>query len=249
MAYTHQSFNSKGNSPPLRPNLNQQINHSRLHLDLIGPIKPESSLKHWYILTVVDNHSGYLAGFPLVHKDDTTDILIILLESEKKRRGYFPSTIFSDGGGEFMGNRAERANRTIVESVRATLNSSNIPKRFWHEILKSCCLSLNQIPKKGHVISPWETLHGKKFPSTLLRPIGTPAVVLNMTRVKGRKFDSKGEEGRLIGFNVPLQSYRIITAFGKIFESKHVRFLKGQDTVKLDLDKDIEFFPEEAKRL
>ncbi|KNZ49698.1 hypothetical protein VP01_4841g3, partial [Puccinia sorghi] len=66
---------------------------------------------------------------------------------------------------------------------------------------------------------------------------------------KGRKFDSKGEEGRLIGFNVPLQSYRIITAFGKIVESKHVRFLKGQDTVKLDLEEDIEFFPEEAKRV
>ncbi|KNZ59062.1 hypothetical protein VP01_1807g4 [Puccinia sorghi] len=76
----------------------------RLHLDLIGPIKPESSLKHRFILTVVDNHSGYLAGFPLVHKDDTTDVLITLLENEKAKRGYFPSMICSDGGGEFIGN-------------------------------------------------------------------------------------------------------------------------------------------------
>ncbi|KNZ45301.1 hypothetical protein VP01_827g3 [Puccinia sorghi] len=114
----------------------------RLHMDLIGPIKPESSLKHNYILTVVDNHSGYLAGFPLVHKSDTTDAIIDLLEAEKSRRGYYPALIFSDGGGEFMGHRlvqylannhirrlisepyhpehngrAERANRTIVESM------------------------------------------------------------------------------------------------------------------------------------
>ncbi|KNZ59388.1 hypothetical protein VP01_1742g3 [Puccinia sorghi] len=245
----------------------------RLHLDLIGPIKPESSLKHRFILTLVDNHSGYLAGFPLVHKDDTTDILINLLELERKRRGYFPSLICSDGGGEFMGNRlvrflnenhiqrlrtepyhpehngrAERANRTIVESIRATLESSRIPKRFWHEVLKSCCLGLNQLPKKGQNSSPWEIIHEKPFPLNLLRPIGTPAVVLNMTRIKGRKFDSKGEEGRLIGFNVPLRSYRIITLAGKVIESKHVRFLKSQDAVPyLVLDDDLEFSPEEAR--
>ncbi|KNZ59905.1 hypothetical protein VP01_1645g3 [Puccinia sorghi] len=36
-----------------------------LHLDLIGPINPGSSSKNRFILTVMDNHSGYLASFPL----------------------------------------------------------------------------------------------------------------------------------------------------------------------------------------
>ncbi|KNZ46501.1 hypothetical protein VP01_720g8 [Puccinia sorghi] len=209
----------------------------RLHLDLIGPIKPESSSKHRFILTVVDNHSGYLAGFPLVHKNDTTDTLINLLESEKTRRGYFPSMICSDGGGEFVGNRAERANRTIVESMRATHSASNIPKRFWHEILKSCCLALNQIPKKGMDKSPWEILHDRKFPDKLLKPLGTPTIILNQVRTKGRKFDEKGEEGKLIGFNPSLLSYRVLTPFGRIVETKHVRFLrKINGSPKLDLD-------------
>lgn len=75
----------------------------QIHLDLIGPIKPESKLKHRFILTVVNNHSGYLAGFPLVNKDDTTDVLINLLETKNHRRGYFPNLICSDGGGEFIG--------------------------------------------------------------------------------------------------------------------------------------------------
>ncbi|KNZ52979.1 hypothetical protein VP01_337g6 [Puccinia sorghi] len=76
----------------------------QLHLDLVGPINPESTLKHRYIITVVENHSGYLAGFPLVNKDDTTDTLIALLESEHWKHGYFPTTICSEGGGEFIGN-------------------------------------------------------------------------------------------------------------------------------------------------
>ncbi|KNZ48491.1 hypothetical protein VP01_562g3 [Puccinia sorghi] len=48
----------------------------RIHLDLIGPIKPESSLKHQFILTVVDHHSSYLSGFPLMQKSDMADVMI-----------------------------------------------------------------------------------------------------------------------------------------------------------------------------
>ncbi|KNZ60939.1 hypothetical protein VP01_147g11 [Puccinia sorghi] len=229
----------------------------RLHLDLIGPIKPESSLKHRFILTVVDNHSGYLAAFPLTNKDDTTDVLINLIECENKRRGYYPSLVCSDGGGEFIGarlvrfltekhiqrlisepyhpqhnGRAERANRTIVKSVRATINSAGVQKRFWHEVLKSCCLGLNQIPQKGQTQSPWEILHEKKFPTNFLRAVGTPTIILISCGVKGRKFDHKGEEGRLVGFNVALRSYRVVTKHGKVIETKHVRFLKKEETAK-----------------
>ncbi|KNZ56161.1 hypothetical protein VP01_2480g2 [Puccinia sorghi] len=246
-----------------------------LHLDLVGPIKPESSLKHCFILSVVDNHLVYLAGFPLVHKEDTTDVLITLLENEKVRRGYFPMMICSDGGGEFIGNRvvsflnknhiqrlisephhpehngrAERANKTIVESIYATLDCSKICKRFWHEVLKSFCIGLNQIPQRGQSISPWEILHGKPFPTNLLRPIGTPAIILNMTRVKGRKFNSKGEEGQFLGYNVPLHSYRLVTQSGRVVKAKHVRFLKRVDQHhRIDLDNEIQFFPEEESQL
>ncbi|KNZ53750.1 hypothetical protein VP01_3144g2 [Puccinia sorghi] len=151
----------------------------------------------------VDNHTGYLAGFPLVHKDDTTDVLIDLLKAEQRRRGYYPSLICSDGGGEFIGN------------------------------------SLNQIPRKGQTTSPWEILHNKAFPPNFLRPVGTHTVTLSLTGVKGKKFETKGEEGRLLGFNVALQSYRVLTLSGKVIESKHVRFIKKEvSNSNLDLDDD-----------
>ncbi|KNZ63050.1 gag/pol polyprotein [Puccinia sorghi] len=159
--------------------------------------------------------------------------------------------ICSNGGGEFIGHsRAERANQTIVESMRATLNGSGIPKRFWHEILKSCCLGLNQLPRKGNTSSPWELLHGKTFPTNFLQSVGTPVVVLNMTGTKGRKFDSKGEEGRLIGFKVSLLLYRVISQSGRIVESKHVQFLKRDDTeIKVDVDNEIQFLPEDNQKV
>ncbi|KNZ45887.1 hypothetical protein VP01_771g3 [Puccinia sorghi] len=226
----------------------------KIHLDLIGPIDPSSINGHRYILTIVDNYSGYLAGFPLATKDETGGTLINLLENENRRLGYFPTWVCSDGGGEFVGRslisfldsknvrrmvsepyhpehngRAERANRSIVESMRATFDSSRIKKKFWPELLKSCCLMLNQVPKKGENDSPWEKMHGKKLPNGYVRPIGTPAVVMNSRRVKGRKFHVKGEEGQLVGFNPALLSYRILLPTGAIINSKHVKFLKKDD--------------------
>ncbi|POV99253.1 hypothetical protein PSHT_13735 [Puccinia striiformis] len=259
---TKQSFNS--DSTPASKVF------KRIHLDIIGPITPESKIKSRFILTLVDNFSGYLAGFPLVKKDDTTEVLIKVIETEKKRLGYFPSLICSDGGGEVMGSRlvsyleenhiqrlisepyhpehngrAERASRTIVESMRATFRGSGIPKAYWHEVVKSCCLSLNQIPRKGSTQSPWEIVHRKSLPPHYLKPLGTSAIVLNMNRVKGKKFDVKGQEGLLVGFNVLLQSYRIITQTGAIIDSKHVRFLKyPQMDVKFS-DPD-DFYPDQT---
>lgn len=168
----------------------------------------------------------------------------------KKRLGYYPSLVCSDRGGEFTGRglvkfledrhiktlvsepyhpehngRAERANRTILESMRAVVSSSNIKKSHWHEILKSSCLARNQIPRKGETNSPWSLMHNYDLPNTYLKPVGTPVVYLRMRQEKGAKFKQKGREGILIGFNTPLLHYQILTTEGTVINTKHVRFL------------------------
>ncbi|KNZ53989.1 hypothetical protein VP01_3083g3 [Puccinia sorghi] len=51
-------------------------------------------------VTVTDNATVYLAGFPIAHKSHTANTLIKILENEKKRIGYYPNQICLDGGGE-----------------------------------------------------------------------------------------------------------------------------------------------------
>jgi hypothetical protein len=111
--------------------------------------------------------------------------------------------------------------------MRATFKAMGISKNHWHEILKSCCIALNQIPRKENHNSPWELVHGYRLPQDYLKPIGTGTVVLNSNRVKGRKFEEKGQEGVLIGFNTLLNSYHILTKNGLVIELKHVQFLKN----------------------
>jgi hypothetical protein len=201
---------------------------------------------------VVDNFTGYLAGFPLVKKDNTAKVLINLLENKQRQLGYYPSCICLDEGGEFVGQRlvsflgskhiqqltsepyhpehngrAERANHMIVESIRAAFLSSNFPKHYWHELLKSCCIMLNQVPQKDQSKSPWELMHDMLLPNSYLKPVGNPLVYLNQNpnKTQGRKFDQKGEDGKLIGFDVKLLSYCIVTSSRSVICSKHVQFL------------------------
>ncbi|KNZ45050.1 hypothetical protein VP01_853g9 [Puccinia sorghi] len=115
---------------------------------------------------------------------------------------------------------------------------------MWHDVVKSCCLMLNQIPKKGCTESPWTMVHGKDIPPNFLKPLGMTAAVLNMNRIKGKKFDVKGQEGLLVGFNVPLLSYRILLRTGGTVESKHVRFLKMPEPTVIDSRQDNNREPE-----
>lgn len=121
----------------------------RIHLDLVGPISPQSNAGHHYILTLVDNFSGYLAAFPLTSKDKTAETIINLLENEYKRLNYYPSEIFSDKGTEFVNSALKEFAKTkhiklqtsepiipntTVKLKEPTEQSLNPPKPLFHPL-------------------------------------------------------------------------------------------------------------------
>lgn len=194
----------------------------QIHLDLMGPLKPQSKGGHQYILKLVDNASGYIGAFPMKSKDKTSNILIDLMEKEYRKRGSYPSEVCSDGGSEFFNQKlkmfyeskhirqitsepyhpehngkAKRANRTLIESTRTMLKDAKLPANLWHEVIKASSLMLNQICRDGQDESPWARVHGYKLPSSFIKPIRNPCVFLLSRREKGQKFKDKGEEGIL----------------------------------------------------
>ncbi|KNZ50283.1 hypothetical protein VP01_4508g2 [Puccinia sorghi] len=173
----------------------------RIHSDLIGRINPQSRNKTKFILTFFNNVFRYITGFPLFEKYSTPEVLINLLEGKKKWLGYLPNMICSDGGGEFSGNRlvnymdanhiqrlisepyhpehngrTERTNQTIIKSIRALFWYSGLSKALWHEFLKTCWLSLNQIPRGEETKSPWERVHGFSLQVNYLKPRETQEI-------------------------------------------------------------------------
>lgn len=188
-----------------------------LHLDLMGPLNPTSKGGMRFALTIVDNLSGYLSAFPLPSKDAAAETIKFVIENEAKRQQRYPIEVVSDGGGEFVNEtlkeffrsksinhlisepyhsqhngKAERANRTIMESLQAVFSLAKIPKNCWHVFIQSCCLALNQIPQNSGGPTPWELLHKSKLPTNYLKPIGSGVIyLLNCNNIKS-KLNEKG---------------------------------------------------------
>lgn len=221
-----------------------------IHLDLIGPIWPSSREGHRYILTVVDSCTRFCAAIPIKVKSEVAETIAHLVGVEAKRLGYYPTTLHSDRGSEFLNSTlkefckshlikqrtsdaytpqqnglAERFNRTILESMRTILEDSGVNKRLWNEIAKVSSLTLNQIPTHKSKKSPFELFKGRVLPIDYFHPIGNRVSVVILPERSFSKLLPKGEMGILIGYKDDLQSFRILLDSGRIVETKNVRFL------------------------
>ncbi|KNZ52981.1 hypothetical protein VP01_337g8 [Puccinia sorghi] len=221
-----------------------------LHLDLIGPITPESREGDKYILTVVDSNTRFCSATPIRLKSEVPETLSSLIDFEAKRFGYYPSVLHSDRGREFINSTmenfckkhlircrtsdpytpqqnglAERHNRTIIESLRTILEDSGLSKKFWSDVIKASTLTLNQIPSHRSKKSPFELFKLRTLPLDYFRPIGNRVSYLIQPSASGSKIFPKGGLGQLLGYNDEIQSYKILSDDGRIVDTKSVTFL------------------------
>ena len=116
----------------------------------------------------------------------------------KKSSGEKIKTLRSDNGGEYTSKEfedylkkngirhertvpktpeqngvAERMNRTLVETVRAMLSDSKLPKKFWAEALSTASYVRNWSPTTAvKAMTPYEVWKGKKPNVNHLRILG-----------------------------------------------------------------------------
>ncbi|KAI3636627.1 hypothetical protein MIR68_005316 [Amoeboaphelidium protococcarum] len=127
-----------------------------LHADLIGPIGIQTPQKQSYILTIVDDYSGYAWAELLYSKDQASSAIQVLNARMNVETGEKINTLKCDQGTEFVNQDlkgfcrdygilldmvprytpqlngvAERYNRRIVEGVCSMLLSSGLPRRYW----------------------------------------------------------------------------------------------------------------------
>jgi len=72
------------------------------HMDLIGPIKPESQRGNKYIFTIVDDYSRVLFIRLLKAKNEAAEELKKLIVLKENQSGRRLKAIRSDNGGEFV---------------------------------------------------------------------------------------------------------------------------------------------------
>ena len=104
---------------------------------------------------------------------------------------------------------AERKNRTLIEAARTMLADSQLPIQFWAEAVSTACYVLNRVSvTKPQMKTPYEFLMRKKPNIRFIKPFGCPLTILNTIDSLG-KFDSKSEEGYLLGYCTNSKGFRV----------------------------------------
>jgi len=124
---------------------------------------------------------------------------------------------------------AERANRTIMERVKAIIAEAKLDKRLWMNIVDTIVYLKNRSPTSAVATTPFELWHGAKPDISHLRIIGS-TVYIHVPKEKWIKLDTHSNKGILLGYGGTNQ-YKVWDLTRKdVTVSRDVRFVEGTPT-------------------
>ena len=131
----------------------------------MGPITPKDRNGNKYILSYISDCENFNQVYLLKRKDEQPKRFAEYDELMKKQYGLIVKILRSDNDTEYknatmtkycvkrgilqqysqvhtpeQNGKAERFNRTLLDSSRTMLNSTTLPKKFWGESTKYCSM-------------------------------------------------------------------------------------------------------------
>jgi len=102
--------------------------------------------------------------------------------------------------------KAERANRYVMERVRAALLDAGAEEELWAEAPSSVILVLNRSPKAGQHVTPLEALTGRR-PDKKGFPVWRSRAWALKPKQQQRKLEPRPDFGRFAGYTVGGKAY------------------------------------------
>ncbi|KAJ9543903.1 hypothetical protein OSB04_023610 [Centaurea solstitialis] len=220
-----------------------------IYMDLFGPTNVMSIGKKSYCVVIVDDFSRYTSVYFQKTKDETSGLIKSFVTRVENQANLKVKVIRSDNGTEFKNSDinsfcdekgiekqysaprtpqhngvAERRNRTLIEAARSLLADSNMPITFWAEAVNTACYVQNRVlVVKSQGKTPYELFKKKKPFIGFFKPFGCPCTILN-TKFHLGKFESRSEEGFLVGYAPWCKGYRVFNSVSRIIgESDNVK--------------------------
>ena len=208
-----------------------------VHIDLCGPFPVAARGGYRYLCVIVDDCTHYLWLRAIAAKSAAFECFRFYkaqAEAHHAAAGHVIRALRSDNGGEFISNAfsafldqggirrqltaaytpqqngvVERANRTIVEGVRTTLQASGLPRSLWAEAAATTVYVRNRLPTTSVAgMTPYEAWYGKKPSVDHLRPLGCVAHVL-IPAIRRNKLDAKSHRCFFVGYSTDSHQYRL----------------------------------------
>ncbi|KAF8064476.1 Retrovirus-related Pol polyprotein from transposon TNT 1-94 [Scenedesmus sp. PABB004] len=222
-----------------------------LHTD-VGDTGVRSAGGSRYHVTLIDDATGFSFFVPLASKSYVTNFLKETIPLIMTATGNRVKVLRSDNGGEYnstelhaylatkgtshqfttpyspaSNGKAERLNRTLLESAVAMLKAAGLPKTVWAEAFHTANFLRNVLPADGKSKTPWELFFGTKPDASRLRVFGCRAYVHTPAALR-TKLEPSAQPGVFLGypsFGVSTtDGWRVRLDNGKFVTSRHVRF-------------------------
>ncbi len=205
---------------------------AELHSDLWGPAPVQTLGGRRYNGLFLDDHSRYTFTHLQQTKDETFNSYKKVEAFLKTQKGTQVKCLHTDRGGEYLSTEftdylaekgtirkltthdtpeyngvAERANRTLIEKVRAMLHDSGLPNALWGEALHHAVYLKNRTPTNANSgKTPYEIFWGKKPNVEHLHPWG---IKVRVHTPGGSKLSERATVARWVGFDEETDANRI----------------------------------------
>ena len=208
---------------------------------MTGPITPISSGGYYYIFTLIDAHTRYVTTYLLKHKSEATYYIIKYANQFRTKFNRNFKILRTDGGTEFFNSAvnqycheqgiiqqqtirhsshqngiAERMFYTLLDSVRAMLYSSDLPRIHWDSAVRYATSTRNLCPTSSTSVIPHQAWHGTDPDYESLRPFGSPCVY-HVDRVDrqyhqldGSSKLVRGQTAHFLGFAPSAKGYLLL---------------------------------------
>ncbi|GAU30667.1 hypothetical protein TSUD_31390 [Trifolium subterraneum] len=220
-----------------------------VHLDICGPINPQSNGGNMYFITFTDDFSRKTWLYVLKDKANALEVFKEFKARVEKESGCSIVCLRSDRGGEYTSNDfnefcrmegikrqltatytpqqngvSERKNRTLLNMVRSMISARKVLKEFWPEAALWATYVLNSSPTLSvKDMTPEKAWSGVK-PS--VHHFKTWCVAYaHVNDAKRKKLDSKSQKCVLLGVSEESKAYKLYDPISKkIIISRDVIF-------------------------
>ena len=183
-----------------------------IHTDVCGPMSIPSVGSSRFVVTFIDDYSRYTYVYAIKHKSEFFERFTEFVEQVENLSGYRVKSLRSDNGTEYSSQAfaeyckikgikreytipytpqqngvAERANRTIMESVHSMLYHANLPLIFWAEAVSTAVYLKHRSPT-SHLkdINPYECWYKEKPDVSNIKVFGCKSYVHIPDQMRGK---------------------------------------------------------------
>src|SRR3954464_15056363 len=226
-----------------------------VHSDVCGPMSTIARGGYEYFITFTDDLSRYGYIYLMKHKSEAFEKFKEFQNEAQNQLGKKIKFLRSDRGGEYMSHEfddhlkscgivpqvtppgtpqrngvSERRNRTLLDMVRSMMSQSDLPLSFWGYALETPAFTLNRVPSKSVVKTPYDMWAGKNPSLSFLKIWGCDAFV---KRLQSDKLTTKSDKCIFVGYpRETLGYYFYNREEGKVFISRSGVFLEKEFLTK-----------------